>query len=577
MLFIATWIVVIIFVGNMYFLHTVTENTRHVPLIHEENVLLPILTPTRKTTSVEAQTTRAPISIIGDASFITANGVIEGNGNKSDPYIIANWIIDSNGVDNGIQIANTTSYFVIENCLLLDATASNSAGIQLSNVTNGHLRNNECKTSFYGICLVNSSFITLTNNTCNSNLWVGIRLEQNSRYNTLTNNTCKNNGNYGIVLYTGSSNNTMINNLCNLNNKGISLQPTSSNNTLTDNDCVDNHEYGIFLFSSSSNALIKNTCGNSKQNNWNTDHGIYLKDSSSNLLTNNICNYTYYSGILFENSSSNILTRNICYYQGFNIHEGRGIKLIGSSDSNTISLNILDNNGGSGIDISSSISNIIRWNWITNSGETINGTLITIFNNKVLENFFYYIGTEIKDHDGDGLADLQEMTLETHPMKADTDGDSFMDGYESTYGSDPLDVNDYPIPPHVVIISPTSSNYNQADISLTYIVSEGTVTILTNEIANNSAQPSGSTISGLTEGSNNITIVVVDHDVHIAKQTVIFIIDTTSTPQTSIFTSIIFETLTTWVSQTKATAEFATVAIFAGFIGVFWLKRRRRR
>ena len=40
-------------------------------------------------------------------------------------------------------------------------------------------------------------------------------------------------------------------------------------------------------------------------------------------------------------------------------------------------------------------------------------------------------------------------------------------------------------------------------------------------------------------------------------------------------TSIIYQT--TWVTQTKSTAEFATLAILAGFLGVLWLKRRRKK
>ena len=39
-------------------------------------------------------------------------------------------------------------------------------------------------------------------------------------------------------------------------------------------------------------------------------------------------------------------------------------------------------------------------------------------------------------------------------------------------------------------------------------------------------------------------------------------------------TSTIYET--TWVTQTKSTAEFATLAILAGFLGILWIKRRDR-
>ena len=52
---------------------------------------------------------------------------------------------------------------------------------------------------------------------------------------------------------------------------------------------------------------------------------------------------------------------------------------------------------------------------------------------------------------------------------------------------------------------------------------------------------------------------------------------TTTPPATTLITitSVIYET--TWITQTKATTEFATLAIFAGFLGVLWLKRRKKK
>ena len=112
-----------------------------------------------------------------------------------------------------------------------------------------------------------------------------------------------------------------------------------------------------------------------------------------------------------------------------------------------------------------------------------------------------------------------------------------MDGYEYTYGTDPLDSSDYPTPPTADITSPVSTIYNQESVTLTYTVSEGTVTVYTNGVANTTTQPSGNMISGLAEGTYNITIVVVDHTGVMVKESVLFTIDITS-PSVNIISPI---------------------------------------
>jgi hypothetical protein len=60
-----------------------------------------------------------PIYIIGNDNFTSANGVVGGSGMADDPYIIENWDI-SPGSSSGIEIGNTTAYFVIRNCYVHD-------------------------------------------------------------------------------------------------------------------------------------------------------------------------------------------------------------------------------------------------------------------------------------------------------------------------------------------------------------------------------------------------------------------------------------------------------------------------
>jgi len=85
-----------------------------------------------------------PILIQNDYQFTAANGVVSGSGTVNDPYIIENWAIDASGA-NGIDIQNTTAYFIVRNCLIENSVISTHGGIYLNNVVNGTIENNTCE------------------------------------------------------------------------------------------------------------------------------------------------------------------------------------------------------------------------------------------------------------------------------------------------------------------------------------------------------------------------------------------------------------------------------------------------
>jgi parallel beta-helix repeat protein len=257
---------------------------------------------TTATTPLPSQQPHNPISINGNSQFTSANGVVSGSGTVDNPYIIQGWAIDASTA-NGIDIQNTTAYFIVRNCLVENGENS-YCGIYLDNVINGKLENNNCLNNDNSIYLDSSSYNTLTNNTCENNVYednfyTGIYLDSSS-YNTLINNTCENNG-AGIFIYS-SNNNTLTNNTCGNNGFGIVLS-RSSNNTLTGNTCDNNSLYGIFLSGSSYNNLTSNTC----ENNYYGD-GIYLWGSSNNTLTGNTCENNH--GGIYLNTFSGISSTN---------------------------------------------------------------------------------------------------------------------------------------------------------------------------------------------------------------------------------------------------------------------------
>jgi hypothetical protein len=102
-------------------------------------------------------------------------------------------------------------------------------------------------------------------------------------------------------------------------------------------------------------------------------------------------------------------------------------------------MNVLSSNTNYGFYLTSSIDNRVYWNWIWDNGGNIRAN---VSENEIFENFFFSL--EENDVDHDGLTDGQEIAIGTNLFLVDTDGDNFMDGYEYTYGSDPLDSSDYP-------------------------------------------------------------------------------------------------------------------------------------
>jgi parallel beta-helix repeat protein len=190
------------------------------------------------------------IHIDGNADFTATNGVVGGSGTKNDPYIIQNWAISAENA-HGIEIRNTTAYFVVRNCLVENGGVSYD-GIFLSNTVNGKIENCTSYSNYAGIHLDYSSNNTLANNSCSSDE-DGIRLDSSSN-NTLTNNSCYNSSS-GIYL-SNSDNDNLTNNACDTNYYGISIY-SSSGDTLTNNSS-DNNGYGIYLSVSNDDRIYHN-------------------------------------------------------------------------------------------------------------------------------------------------------------------------------------------------------------------------------------------------------------------------------------------------------------------------------
>jgi parallel beta-helix repeat protein len=322
-------------------------------------------------TTTSAYTNHDPIYINGNAEFTSENGVTDGDGSESNPYIIESWDISASST-HGIEIRNTDAYLIIRNCSAYDG-GSYYNGIYFYNVTNGRIENTISSNNYCGIRLYSSSYNNISNNSASNNFH-GIRLYSSS-YNNISNNNASNNW-WGIYLCESSYNNIFNNNVNSNNYPGIQIIFSSYNSI--SNNSASNNSYGIYLWESSNSKIYNN---NVNSNNW---CGILLDSSSYNNISSNKVNSNIRDGIrLWSASNNNVLSSNsasnndrgiFLFYSSNNIitncdvlsNKGHGIYLCDSLNNEITNCDIVDN-GVNGINLQFSTAEV-NGNRILNNG-----------------------------------------------------------------------------------------------------------------------------------------------------------------------------------------------------------------
>ncbi|MCK4402573.1 MAG: right-handed parallel beta-helix repeat-containing protein [Dehalococcoidia bacterium] len=247
-------------------------------------------------------TTPSPSTLyVDDDHFATIQDAIDAASSGDTISVAAGTYIENVEVDK--QQLTLTGDLSQPSNVVVDAGGSGSA-IKLT-VNGCVLQGFKVQNGEYGIYLDHSDNNTLTGNTANSNTEYGIYLDHSDN-NTLTENTANSNSECGIYL-DNSDSNTLTSNIANSNTKhGIYLDGTegSHGNTLTGNTANQNGEYGIYVDKSSNNTLTGNTISG------NNGYGVNLDGSNYSTLTQN-----------------HITSNNI------------GVKIEGSVDASTISIN----------------------------------------------------------------------------------------------------------------------------------------------------------------------------------------------------------------------------------------------
>jgi uncharacterized repeat protein (TIGR01451 family) len=132
-----------------------------------------------------------PIYIDGNDNFTPANGVVAGSGTLADPYIINNWDINAENAI-GIEIRNTTAYFIIRNCHVYGGRENGFDGIRFENVANGRIDDSRSDNNYRGINFLSSNNNDIINSIVENNIY-GIILGDSDNnhiyHNKLVNNT----------------------------------------------------------------------------------------------------------------------------------------------------------------------------------------------------------------------------------------------------------------------------------------------------------------------------------------------------------------------------------------------------
>jgi parallel beta-helix repeat protein len=298
------------------------------------------------------------------------NDWCSGSGSWTDPYVIENVTIDGQGSGNCIEIKNSNTYFIVQNCSIYNSGSPlGNAGIKLDIVDNGKIINNNCSDNNYcGIHLWHSNNNTLSGNTANNNGYYGIWIDCGNK-NTLLGNTMNFCGisldgsllelashsiddtnlvnNKPLYYYTnevhlGPDNFTNVGqifliNCCNSIISGINISDGSGiylhycvNNTLSGNNASNNNVRGIYLRESNNNTLSGNTANNN-------NNGIVLLNGDNNTLSGNTANNNKI-GMILSVSNNNTLSGNTINNNSY------GILLISNNNNNKIFLNNFFNN-----------------------------------------------------------------------------------------------------------------------------------------------------------------------------------------------------------------------------------------
>jgi parallel beta-helix repeat protein len=288
--------------------------------------------------SASAHTAHAPILIVGDSNFISANGVTSGHGTSLDPYIISGWDITA-GLSHGVEIRWTNSYYVIRDVLVHGGTPLHS-GIRLDQAWNGRVESSTLTSNAMGLDMNYTHGVVVTNNTISNNVW-GVFMFGCSQI-VLDDNSFSSNEYYGIMLSSSTAasvtNNTFSGDGISMDGQYLGYYDTY---TIPPNNLVNGKpiqyirsQSDVNIFDMSVGELILVDCQGGRISNVSasdTDVGIEVSFSSDISIED--CTVSRcYQGLHVQYSSNMTLARNHAGYcnEGSRINDCERTTIIGN-------------------------------------------------------------------------------------------------------------------------------------------------------------------------------------------------------------------------------------------------------
>ncbi len=301
-----------------------------------------------------------------------------GSGTQNDPYRIENLIINgsvSTLYYFGINIHNTSVFFVIRNCSILNCRN----GISLSYLINGLVENNTFSSNIHdGIRLTGVNQSSIANNIFSDNNY-SVKLRM-SHHNQVVNNTCQNTRATAIDLY-NSSGNLVANNTYARSNLGAfyGMKFDESNmNTITGN-VIQKSEYYI----DSPQVLVENNTVDGEDLHYKFgDQGIQISNEKGQFILLNCTN------IRIENCEGFIRTfngANLAFFNNTWLSRFRDMTISGGHSFTIIGERCLGPHGG--ISVWRGENHTIRGNTFVNKDWGIWGYYL--HNCSILNNYCY--------------------------------------------------------------------------------------------------------------------------------------------------------------------------------------------
>jgi len=267
------------------------------------------------------------INIFNDTDFATqaASESWPGSGNETHPYLIQGYSINTD-VEVSVYIQDVTAYFEMRDCLISSSTHQNVGGVQLINVTHGHLENCYISYKNTGLDIDNCDGLTVVNCTMDNNA-AGATVEA-SNYTSFTDCSFTNTTT-GSGFYQDSSHWTSIIN-CVLNYNGdYGLESYWSDHfSFTGNEVTGNDYAGL---------LVENSHYGEYHNNMvfaNGEEGIILFDCHRATVTENTIYDNDRYGLSLVGPEYGVFSHNTIYnntLDGINYDTG-GHSVVDSND-----------------------------------------------------------------------------------------------------------------------------------------------------------------------------------------------------------------------------------------------------